>query len=162
MQTSGWRAVVVFLLGVSVGSQLSSSAASGDSIKIGHVALNVTDLRKAVDYYRRTLGFRDAFSLPAVDGRRPTVYLQVSRDTFLELQQSDNVHPPGFQHVGFEVTDMESTIARLKTADIEVGTPRVGRSKDLVVNFNGLDAVGFELVQTAPGSLTRIATERWR
>jgi catechol 2,3-dioxygenase-like lactoylglutathione lyase family enzyme len=162
MQTSGWRAVVVFVLGVSVGLQLSSSAATRNSIKIGHVALNVADLQTAVDYYRRTWGFRDVFSMPPVDGLRSTVYLQVSRDTFLELQQSDDVHPPGFGHVGFEVTDMKSTVARLKTADIEVGTPRVGRSKDLVVSFDGPDAARLEIVQTTPGSLTRIAIDRWR
>ena len=162
-----WKLVVLsgalFLAGFAVGTRTSSAVTPGiGSTKLNHVGLSVTNLSAAVEFYTKTMGFREVFRLPEVDDRPLTVYLQISRETFLELGQSTGSRPPGLSHIGLEVEGIDSEIAGLKQLNVNVGEPRVGRAQDRNTNVVAPEGVRLELLELGPESLTRKAMESWR
>ena len=56
-------------------------------------------------YYTKALGIKEAFTFRDNRGS-PLSYLQISRDTFLELQGATADRPPGLIHVGIEVAEL--------------------------------------------------------
>jgi catechol 2,3-dioxygenase-like lactoylglutathione lyase family enzyme len=153
----------LFLAGFAVGTERSAAAAPVEgSIKLNHVGLSVTNLPAAVEFYTKTMGFREVFRLPEVDDRPLTVYLQISRETFLELGQSAGSRVPGLSHIGLEVEGINSEIARLKRLNVNVGEPRLGRAKDINTIVVAPEGVRLELLELGPESLTRKAMESWR
>ena len=112
--------------------------------------------------YTAKMGFRLAFTIPDAPGQPRAAYLQVSRETFVELLEASPARPPGFVHVGFEVDDMNAAAARLKQANVKVAAPRVGRTKATVAEVEVPDGVNVELLQFGPESMQQEAIEAWR
>ena len=81
--------------------------------------MNVPDLEKAVAYYNKTLGFPEAFRNVDNKGRPTPVYVQISRNTFLELQPAGTDRPPGITHFGAVVENMgaATTMFNLRSAN---------------------------------------------
>jgi hypothetical protein len=52
------------------------------------VGLSVSNLQQATDFYTIIMGFQQAFTLPEMDGRPLTNYLQVWMDLSLHLVSS--------------------------------------------------------------------------
>lgn len=75
----------------------------------GHVGLNVSDLERSVDFYRRALGF-DLLRINA-EGDRRFAFLGVDGTLRLTLwQQSDgefSTRTPGLHHLSFQVDTIE-------------------------------------------------------
>src|SRR5579864_2548459 len=86
---SSMRAVTIFLAGVVVGTLGMQSTGAQENIKTGlrlnHVGIAVKDFQESLNYYTKVMGFRVAFGGMTPDGKPGTVYLQISRDTFLEM-----------------------------------------------------------------------------
>jgi catechol 2,3-dioxygenase-like lactoylglutathione lyase family enzyme len=154
----------LFLAGVTVGQQVSTAAAvpGGGYTKLNHVAFYAANSPEAVEFYTKTMGFRVAFTNPEADGRPQAVIFQISRETFLELLQSSSTQPPGFAHVGLEVEDINSAVARLKESNVRVDGLRVSRSKATNTIVEALGGVRLELAEFGPESLTRKSIESWR
>ncbi|MCF6388851.1 VOC family protein [Mycobacterium sp. MBM] len=79
----------------------------------GHVGLNVTDLTRSVDFYRRALGFEQLAISDS--GDRRFAFLGVDGDLRLTLwQQSDGEfsgRTPGLHHLSFRVDTIEQVRA---------------------------------------------------
>lgn len=116
---------------------------------------------QAIDFYTKKMGYRLAFAIPNAPGQPRAVYLQVNRETFVELLEATPQRPPGFVHVGFEVDDMNAMSARLRKANVQVAQPRVGRTKATVAEVEVPDGVNVELLQFGPDSMQRKAIESW-
>lgn len=75
----------------------------------GHVGLNVTDLDRSVDFYRRALGF-EPLSISS-DGDHRFAFLGIDGDLRLTLwQQSDgkfSTGTPGLHHLSFQVDTLD-------------------------------------------------------
>jgi lactoylglutathione lyase len=75
----------------------------------GHVGLNVTELTRSVDFYRRALGF-EQLSIHN-EGDRRFAFLGIDGDLRLTLwQQSDgefSSRTPGLHHLSFQVDNIE-------------------------------------------------------
>lgn len=75
----------------------------------GHVGLNVTDLERSADFYRRALGF-ELMNISA-EGDRRFAFLGVDGALRLTLwQQSDgefSTRTPGLHHLSFQVDTIE-------------------------------------------------------
>jgi lactoylglutathione lyase len=75
----------------------------------GHVGLNVTDLQRSVDFYRRALGFEQL----TANTQGPHRYAFLGSDGALQLtlwQQSDarfSTHTAGLHHLSFQVDTLE-------------------------------------------------------
>ena len=76
------------------------------------------DYAKSQDFYANKMGLHEAFKFGNQDNTRITTYYQLSRDTFLEMQQATADVPPGFTHVHLAVDDLNATTARLKQAGL--------------------------------------------
>ncbi|WP_280270064.1 VOC family protein [Nocardia wallacei] len=78
----------------------------------GHIGLNVTDLDRSVDFYRRALGFEQ---LGAGDGEQRYAFLGADGQLRLTLwQQSDgefSPKTPGLHHLSFQVDTLDEVRA---------------------------------------------------
>ncbi|WP_433499693.1 VOC family protein [Sphaerimonospora sp. CA-214678] len=93
-------------------------------VKTGHVGLNVIDLGRSVDFYRKVLDF-EVLDESHEEGRR---YAFLGRDGNLVLtlwQQSEGAFSsarPGLHHLSFEAPDIE-TVRRAEAVIREIGAP---------------------------------------
>lgn len=131
------------------------------AVRLNHVGISVANFDEALAFYTTKMGFRLAFTVPDAPGQPRAAYLQVSRETFVELLEATPARPPGFVHVGFEVDDMSAAAARLKQSNVTVAAPRVGRTKATVAEVEVPDGVNVELLQFGPESMQRKAIEGW-
>src|SRR5262249_29236974 len=106
----------------SLGLQLVSAQGNKDSKNGGYrlsvVGIAVSDYAKSQNFYAKEMGLREAFKFSSPDGKNTTTYYQLSRDSFLEMQQVGANAKPGFTHVHLVVDDLNKAIASLKQAGI--------------------------------------------
>jgi catechol 2,3-dioxygenase-like lactoylglutathione lyase family enzyme len=128
-----------------------------------HVALAVPDIDKAVEHYTKVMGFPEAFRVRTPQGETQLAYIQVSKDTFIELQTINAQRPAGIYHFGVVVDDMAQATAMWKSrgADVREITPSSG-TKAILSNVYDPNGVRMELLQLPPESLHAQATNRWK
>src|SRR5689334_18169015 len=118
------------LLGLSI--QVIAVQSTSESLKLNHVAVSVPNLDEGIKFYTRALGLKEAFTFRDARGR-PLSYLQISRDTFLELQQAAPDRPPGFIHIGLEVGNLSVAVPQFKRGGLDVRNPTESeRTKALI------------------------------
>src|SRR6187431_147703 len=112
------RGLVLFVAGILVGTFVQSGAAQGTpsqpAVRLNHVAISVPNLSEALVWYRDKMGFREVIRNTSAQGELMSAYIQVSRDTFVELQQSNPQRPVGLNHWGLEVADMKAAVATFR------------------------------------------------
>lgn len=159
------RIVVVFVAGLMLGAAMQTIGAQAPrdqpAVRLNHVALTVKDLAEAVKFYQEKLGFQEVVRNP--NGR--SAYLQISRDTFLELQQQANEQTPlGLNHWGLEVQDIRNTAATFRQRGLMVTEPGAPSAFTGGILANLTDPVygRIELSEQPSGGKLRQATESWR
>lgn len=102
MRTSG-----AFLSGVFVGSALVTAMAQAQRLPgdnyLNHVGMAVENFDEAFAFYTQKMGFREAFTVRDAAGKPALAYVQVSRNTFIEIQQANANRRPGLNHFGLHV-----------------------------------------------------------
>ena len=163
------RGFALFVAGVGMGillmqSVVAQNAAQNDTgMKLNHVAINVNNFDAAVAYYTKSMGFREAFTFRETDGQPILTYLQISRDTFLEIQPATAAHPAGFSHLGIEMADAKATVARLRRMGVKIGdVTRSARSGALLTDVIGPEGIYAELLEFGPASVQRKAMTSWK
>ena len=163
------RGFALFVAGLGSGillmqSVVAQSGAQNDtSMKLNHVAITVKNFDEEVAYYTKSMGFREAFSFREPNGAPILTYLQISRDTFLEIQPVSAGHPAGFSHIGIEMIDAKATIARLRRMGVKVSdvTPSA-RSGALLTDVFDPEGIYTELLEFGPTSAQRKAMTAWK
>src|SRR5882724_1720762 len=161
------RGLALFVAGTLVGIAATSMAQNQGPnrgvVGINHVALAVPDIEKAVEHYTKVMGFPEAFRVRTPQGEVQLVYIQVSKDTFIELQTINAQRPAGIYHFGVVVEDMAQATAMWKArgADVREITPSSG-TKAILSNVYDPNGVRMELLQLPPESLHAQATSRWK
>ena len=163
------RGFALFVAGVGLGILLMQSVIAQDGarndtgMKLNHVAIFAKNFDAEVAYYTKSMGFREAFSFRQPNGAPILTYLQISRDTFLEIQPATAEHPAGFSHVGIEMTDAKATIARLRRMGVKVNdaTPSAN-SGALLTNELDPEGIRSELLEFGPASRQRKAINAWK
>lgn len=158
------RGALLFTAGLCVGLTIQAGTyAQGNRVTaINHVGITVDNFDEAVKFYTRTMGFREAFAYRDEKGAPALTYLQVSRDTFIELQPATAERRPGISHIGLEVPEMAAALARLKSLGVTTEQPRKGRTGGLLSNIVGPGNARFELVELPPESAPRKAMAAWK
>jgi catechol 2,3-dioxygenase-like lactoylglutathione lyase family enzyme len=151
----------VFGLAVTAFAQNEHSSPNKGVVGLNHVGMNVPDLDKAVEYYTKTLGFPEAFRQTNAQGQVQLVYVQISQNTFLELQPA-NGRPLGVSHFGLVVDNMKDAVAMFKGRGAEVGDINVSGTKAILSNIMAPNGIRIELAELAPDSLHRQAMNRWK
>jgi catechol 2,3-dioxygenase-like lactoylglutathione lyase family enzyme len=158
------RSVALFLAGILVGYAIHGAIAQSTraALALNHVAISVPDLDEAIRFYTKALGLKEAFTFRDNRGR-PLSYLQISRDTFLELQQASADRPPGFIHIGLEVADLRAAVAQFRKGGLNVQNPvESERTNALISQATGPNDLRFELLQFGADSLQRKVMNAWK
>lgn len=163
------RGLALFAAGVIVGglaihaatAQNSSLSPNKGVVGLNHVGINVPDLDKAVEYYTKTLGFPEAFRNMNAQGQVQLVYVQISQNTFIELQPA-NGRPLGVSHFGLVVDNMKDAVAMFKARGAEVSDINLSGTKAILSNIAAPNGIRIELAELPPESLHRQAMNRWK
>ena len=159
------RGLCLFIAGILVGLAVHTAVAQSPNrgiVGLNHVGIAVPDLDKAVAYYGKTLGFPEAFRSLNDKGQPALVYVQISRNTFLELQPASADRPPGINHFGVVVENMEAATKMFKQRGANVAEIRVSPTKAILSNIADPNDVRMELLELPPESQHRQAMERWK
>jgi methylmalonyl-CoA/ethylmalonyl-CoA epimerase len=159
------RRVWVFVVGLVVGGSLVSIGAQNTApyptLKVNHVGIAVKDLNEAVKFYGEKLGFREVIRNP--NGQ--SAYLQVSRETFIELQQANAERPAGtVTHWGLETDNIKNAVAALRSRGVMVSEPGAPSafSGGILANVNDPTYGRIELTEQPADGKLRKASESWR
>jgi catechol 2,3-dioxygenase-like lactoylglutathione lyase family enzyme len=159
------RGSALFVAGAMFGILVTQPAASPQKkvtgLRLNHYGIYVKDLDESTSFYTNKMGFREAFRFKDAAGK-PIVYLQMSRDTFLELTPADAEHAPGFSHAGVWADDVVSTVASLKQEGVRVEDVHTGSTKAPLANLFDPNGVRIELLSYPPESLQRKAMDAWK
>ena len=159
------RGLALFVAGLVAGILLMQpSRAQQEKVtgwRLNHVGVFAKDYNESLNFYTKTMGFREAFSVKDKDGKPTLTYLQINRDTFLELAPA-NDRPVGISHAGIWVDDLKATVTALRQRGAKVDDPRTSPTKAVITNVMAPDGVRLELVDITPESLHRKAIDSWK
>jgi catechol 2,3-dioxygenase-like lactoylglutathione lyase family enzyme len=163
----GWmRGLVFFMAGTVFGILATQPSAMPQDKKAGlrlnHFGIYVKDFDESMNFYTKNMGFREAFSLKDKDGKPTLAYLQINRDTFLELAPATADRPVGFSHAGLWSDDLNQTVTILRERGVKMDNPISGATKSLLTNVIEPNGVRLELLEYPPESLQRKAMEGWK
>src|ERR1700728_1187982 len=131
-------------------------------LRLNHVGIYTKDYDESMRFYTKTMGFREAFSIKDKDGKPTLTYLQLGKDTFIELAPATAERPAGLSHIGFWPVDLNAAVAALRQRGVTVADPRTGSTKTSITNVTDPSGVRLELLDFLPGSLPRIAIDSWK
>jgi len=155
---------VLFVSGIVVGALLMQVGAAQDRARRGvnHIGISTRHYDAALAFYQGTLGAKEAFTVRNPDGSVRLTYLQLSRDTFVELLPVGTDQPAGVTHFGIETDDVGASTANLRAHGLTVADPTTGISKARVARITDPDGVPVEVMEIGPDSLQRQAIEAWK
>src|SRR5579862_5622712 len=94
----------LFAAGVGIGmfvmqpGRAQTTPVSG--LRLNHVGIYVKDFDESMRFYTQTMGLHEAFTIKNGEGKPVLAYLQITRDTFLELAPATAERPVGLSHIG--------------------------------------------------------------
>ena len=159
------RGFYLFVAGLVVGLAVEAAVAQTQNrgiVGLNHVAIVVPNLNDAVTYYTKTMGFPEAFRSVDDKGNVALVYVQISKNTFIELQPANPQRPPGINHFGLHVENMTAATTMFKERGAKVDPTRVSPTKAILSNITDPNGVRIELAELPPESQHRQAMERWK
>jgi len=133
-------------------------------VSLGHVGLEITDLKPALHFYVDQLGLKEAFRLNNANGTPNLVYLRVAdTNTFVELfpgkKTTTPAQPTTINHLGLFVKDLQVTLHALKDrgyplpADAFEKAKKVQADNTLLYFVKDPDGNKVELSQLRPDSM---------
>jgi catechol 2,3-dioxygenase-like lactoylglutathione lyase family enzyme len=162
------RGPALFVAGLLAGLAVHTALAQNQPLSpnrgvvgLNHVGIIVPDLDKAVEYYTKTMGFPEAFRFVNPQGQVQLVYVQISQNTFVELQPA-NGRPLGVSHFGLHVENMNAATAMFKARGANLTETTLSGTKAILSNITDLNGIRMELSELPPESLHRQAMNRWR
>ena len=162
------RGLVLFVAGILVGTAVQIGVAQTQPKTIGrlnHVAVSVKNINDALTWYGDKMGFREVVRNTNPQGQVMSAYIQVSRDTFLELQQANEQRPAGLNHWGIEVPDIKAAVASYRERGLTVSEPGAPSAFTGGILANITDPITggrIELSEQPPAGKLRKATDDWK
>jgi catechol 2,3-dioxygenase-like lactoylglutathione lyase family enzyme len=160
------RGLALFVAGVVVGIFMMQPSAGQQErlpgMRLNHVGIFAKDFDESLNFYTKTMGFREAFVLKNKEGKPGLAYLQIDRNTFLELAPANENRPAGLNHVGIWVDDLNSTVAQLRERGVKVTDPHTGTTHAPIANVMDPNGVRLELVEFTPDSMQRKAIDSYK
>src|SRR5579883_3510543 len=118
------RGLTLFTAGVIVGTLMLQRTAAQENasagLRLNHVGIAVTDFQESLNFYTKVMGFKVAYALPSPDGKPTTTFIQINRDTFLEMAPASANLPAGLTHIGILTDNASAAVAQLRQAGAEV------------------------------------------
>jgi len=160
------RGVMLFVAGILCGLAIQTTMAQSENagVSINHVGIAVQSIPDAAAWYRDKMGFKEAFRNTNQQGEITGMYIQVSKNTFIELQPANAQRPAGISHFGMEAQNIENAVKFFKghgAMATEPGPPSAF-SKARLANVTDVNGLRIELAELGPESLQRKASEAWK
>jgi len=160
------RGIMLFAAGTLFGIFTTQPSAAPQEkpaeIRLNHFGLYVKNLDESMNFYTKTMGFHEAFSVKDKDGKPALVYLQINRDTFVELAPAAADRPVGVSHIGLWADDLNKTVTILRERGVKMDNPISGATKSILTNMFEPNGVRLELLEYPPESLQRKAMHSWK
>jgi len=159
------RGAALFVAGLVVGLSVQAAVAQNANkgvIMMNHVGINVPSIPEAIKYYTDKMGYKEAFRANNPDGTPRLVYMQISKTTFLELQQSGGQRPAGFTHYGLHVENGKNAVEMFRQRGAMVSDTNVSDTKAVLANITDPYMGRIELAELTPESLHRKAIDSWK
>jgi catechol 2,3-dioxygenase-like lactoylglutathione lyase family enzyme len=160
------RLFLLILLLIGPGALMPCCAQNGAPIveSLGHVGLDISDLKTALHFYVDQLGLKEAFRLMRPDGAPSLIYLRVAdSNTFVELfpgrKKPTQTESTSSNHLGLFVKDLQATLHALKDRgyplpdDAFQKATKVQADNTLLYFIRDPDGNKIELSQLRPDSL---------
>src|SRR5678815_91329 len=132
------RSATLFAAGLFVGLAVHATMAqnaNGGVVMMNHVGINVPNIPEAITYYTQKMGYREAFRVPDDKGQPRLVYMQISKNTFLELNQANAQRPAGFTHYGLHVENIADAVGKFRKNGVTVSDPNTSDTKAILANI---------------------------
>jgi catechol 2,3-dioxygenase-like lactoylglutathione lyase family enzyme len=160
------RSVMLFGAGLMVGLAVQAAVAQTGNkgvVMMNHVGINVPNIPEAVTYYTQKMGYKEAFRVSDDKGQPTLVYMQISKNTFLELNQATAERAPGFTHYGLHVDNAAAAVDMFKKRGVTVTATNVSAgTKAILANITDPYMGRIELVEITPNSSHRKAIDAWK
>lgn len=149
------------IVGLAVHVVVAQSAGTGIEMA-NHIGVNVANVADAVTYYSTKMGFKEAFRVNDASGQPRIVYMQISRNTFLELQPATPQRGPGFTHYGLVVANAAASVDAFRKLGLTVTDVTKSDTKVNLANVTDPFIGRIELVEITPESLHATAIAGWK
>jgi len=159
------RGAMLFAAGVVAGLTVQgvlAQNANGGVVMMNHVGISVANVAEAVTYYTEKMGYREAFRVNDDKGQPRLVYMQISKNTFLELNPVNAQRPAGFSHYGLHVDNVAEAVARFRKNGVTVSDVNTSDTKAILANITDPYMGRIELAQLPPESLHYKAIQAWK
>jgi catechol 2,3-dioxygenase-like lactoylglutathione lyase family enzyme len=159
------RGAMLFAAGLFAGLALQVGTAQNSNsgvVMMNHVGISVPNIDEAVSYYTQKMGYREAFRVNDEKGQPRLVYMQISKNTFLELNPVTAQRPAGFSHYGLHVENAAQAVARFRRSGLTVTDPNASDTKAIIANITDPYMGRIELTELPPESLHYKAIQNWK
>ena len=158
--------ITLFLAGLTVGLTMQAVLAQGGNrgvVMMNHLGVNVPDIPQAVSYYTQKMGYKEAFRVTDDKGQPTLVYMQISQNTFLELNQANAQRPAGVSHYGLVVDKTADAVKMFRDRGLTVTDATVSAgTKAVLANITDPYMGRIELTEITPDSAHRKAIDAWK
>ena len=162
------RSLSFFVAGIIVGAiLLQPGSAQNNTIEprpdraLNHIGIVVDDYDAAYAFYTGTLGLKEAYTVER-NGSPLLTYLQLDRETFVELIPARGDQATGVTHFGMEVADIDAFVQQLRTQGVEVADPALTPANARFVRIRDADNVEIEVMEFGPEASQYKAMQAWR
>ena len=159
------RSAVLFAAGLIAGLVIQVGMAQNSNVGVvmmNHVGISVPNINEAVTYYTQKMGYREAFRINDDKGQPRLVYMQISKNTFLELNPVTAQRPAGFSHYGLQVENTADAVAMFRKRGLTVTNPNLSDTKAIIANITDPYMGRIELTELPPESLHYKAIQSWK
>jgi catechol 2,3-dioxygenase-like lactoylglutathione lyase family enzyme len=160
------RSLILFAAGIVVGAFLMQPGLAQQNQKTGlrlnHVGIYAKDYDESMRFYTQTIGLKEAFTIKDAAGKPTLSYLQITKDTFLEIAPATAERPAGLSHIGIWPENLAATVAALRQRGLKVDDPRTGATLTSITNATDPNGVRLELLDFLSGSLPKKAMDDWK
>jgi catechol 2,3-dioxygenase-like lactoylglutathione lyase family enzyme len=159
------RGALLFAAGLFTGLAVQVALAQNANrgvVMMNHVGINVPNIDEAVKYYTEKMGYKEAFRVFDEKKQPRLVYMQISKNTFLELNPANAQRPAGFSHYGLHVENVADAVAMFRKRGITVSDTNVSDTKAVLANITDPYMGRIELAELTPESLHYKAIQSWK
>jgi predicted enzyme related to lactoylglutathione lyase len=162
------RGTVLFLSGLIVGAVMMATVAAqgtlNQGVRLNHVGISVPNFQETVNFYEKVMGYRVSHRFaPNADGRPGTAFVQISRDTFIEIAPAAADAKPAITHIGVWADDVKATVARVNQNGGKATEPRRSEnSGSILANVTDPAGIRTELNEQPPDSMMRKSMDSWK
>lgn len=160
------RSLALFAAGIVAGAFLMQPGDAQQNrstgLRLSHVGIYAKDYDESMRFYTQTIGLKEAFTIKDAAGKPTLSYLQITKDTFLEIAPATGDRQVGLSHVGIWPENLAATVALLRQRGVKIDDPRTGATLTSITNATDPNGIRLEFLDFLPGSAPRKAIDDWK